>query len=122
MSSIFPATPTPSETAMPTLSVVATVTPAQSATPTRPGAALYTTEIITIVAVVVVVVILSIIITAAIIVITFVVKRKKKDLKTNTNDAYEVIRYHPKPAAPSNEGFYDNDGLGPPVGPATTQV
>ena len=102
--------------------MVATVTPAQSATPTQPGAALSTTEIITIVVVVlVVVVILSIIITAAIIVITFVVKRKKKkDLKTNTNDAYEVIRYHPKPAAPSNEGFYDNDGLGPPLGPTTT--
>ena len=98
-----------------------TATPTQSATPTAPGAALSTTEIIIIIVVVVVIIVLSIISIATIIAIVFIVKRrKKKNLKTNANDAYEVIRYHTKPAAPSNEGFYDNDGLGPPLGPATT--
>ena len=103
--SVFPATPTPSVTAI--------TTPAQSVTPMGPGAT-PSTETIAII-IVIGLIFLATIIIGAIIIAVFA---KRKGLKTDTNIAYGVNSHHREITTPSNAqttstDYYVNEGLGP---------
>ena len=102
---VFPAIPTPSVTAITTLT--------QSATPMGPGATLSTEIVVTVI--VIGLIFLATIFIAAIIIA--VVAKRKKGLKTDTNVAYGVNSHHLEVTTPSNAQTtstdYVNEGLGP---------